>query len=110
MGRVACYADTAGMETLTTDSNKVFLAEHSPAIRMRLAAMLGKVDGVAIVGEAGTAASAIEGILRTLPHSVVLDIHLVGGSGIDVLRKVKLTHPNIVFIVLTNHAEPQYRK
>lgn len=110
MGYGACLADTAGMENVTTHGNKVFLVEDAPAIRTRLAEMLGKIEGVTIVGEADTAASAVEGILRTRPHCVVLDIQLVGGSGMEVLRKIKLAHPNIVFIVLTNHAEPQYRE
>ena len=93
-----------------TAHNKVFLVEDSPAIRVRLSEMLAKIDGVSIVGEADTPASAIDGILHTRPHCVVLDIKLFGGSGIEVLRRVKAVHPSIAFIVLTNHAEPQYRK
>ncbi len=98
------------METARTDRTNVFLVEDSAPIRMRLAEMLGELEGVAIVGEADTPASAIEGILRTRPHSVVLDIQLIGGSGIDVLREVRPLEPGIVFIVLTNHPDPQYRK
>lgn len=110
MGCGARLTDTAGMENVVDHSVKVFLVEDSPAIRTRLAAMLGKIAGVSIVGEADTPASAVEGILRTRPHSVVLDIRLIGGSGIDVLRKVRPIEPGIVFIMLTNHPDPQYRK
>jgi len=98
------------METARTDRTNVFLVEDSAPIRARLAEMLNDVQGVAIVGEAETPASAIEGILRTHPDSVVLDIQLIGGSGIDVLRKVRSVNPGIVFIMLTNHPDPQYRK
>jgi two-component system response regulator DevR len=98
------------METARTDRTNVFLVEDSAPIRMRLAEMLGAIDGVSIVGEADAPASAIEGILRTHPDSVVLDIQLTGGSGIEVLRKVRSIDSGIVFIMLTNHANPQYRK
>jgi DNA-binding NarL/FixJ family response regulator len=98
------------MATTQTRHTNVFLVEDSAPIRARLAEMLGNVEGVAIVGEAETPASAIEGILRTRPDSVVLDIRLSGGSGIEVLRKVCPVAPNIVFIMLTNHPDPQYRK
>jgi DNA-binding NarL/FixJ family response regulator len=98
------------METAHNHHTNVFLVEDSAPIRARLAEMLGDVEGVAIVGEAETAASAIDGILRTRPHSVVLDIQLIGGSGIEVLRKVCPVAPNIIFIMLTNHPDPQYRK
>jgi len=110
MGCCAFAADTAGMETVVNNHTTVFLVEDSPAIRLRLANLLNKIDGVSIVGEAESAATAIEGILRTRPDAVVLDIKLVGGSGIEVLRKVRPVEPSIRFIVLTNNADVQYRK
>jgi len=88
----------------------VFLVEDAPAIRTRLAQMLGEIKGVEIVGEADTPAAAIDGILRSTAASVVLDLQLVGGSGIEVLRTVHPLRPDIAFIVLTNHATDQYRK
>jgi len=65
---------------------------------------------VTVVGEAETPRAAVEGILRTRPDSVVLDIQLIGGSGIDVLREAHPRTPATVFIVLTNHPNPQYRR
>jgi DNA-binding NarL/FixJ family response regulator len=88
----------------------VFLVEDSAPIRARLCEMLSTIDGVSIVGEAESAASAIDGILRTQPDSVVLDVRLAGGTGIEVLRKVCPLAPHIVFIMLTNHSDPQYRR
>jgi DNA-binding NarL/FixJ family response regulator len=88
----------------------VFIVEDSASIRERLAAMLGDIEGVHVVGEAETAGEAIEGILRTRPDSVVLDIHLIGGSGLDVLRQAHPQTPDTVFIVLTNYPNPQYRR
>ena len=97
------------MDTATSRTN-VFLVEDSAPIRARLSEMLGSMTGVSIVGEAESAASAIDGILRTRPDSVVLDIRLTDGTGIDVLRKVCPVAPQIVFIMLTNHPDPQYQK
>ena len=91
----------------TTD---VFIVEDSPAIRARLVEMLNKIDEVRVVGEADTPASAVRGIFDTQPDCVVLDIQLIGGTGIEVLRAVTPYAPNINFIVLTNHATPQYRR
>jgi DNA-binding NarL/FixJ family response regulator len=88
----------------------VFIVEDSASIRERLAAMLGDIEGVTVVGQAETPAEALEGILRTRPDSVLLDIQLTGGSGLDVLRKAHSQVPATVFIVLTNHANPQYRR
>jgi DNA-binding NarL/FixJ family response regulator len=88
----------------------VFIVEDSASIRERLAAMLGGIEGVTVVGQAETPGEALEGILRTRPDSVVLDIHLVGGTGIEVLRQAHLQTPGTVFIVLTNYPNAQYRR
>jgi CRP/FNR family transcriptional regulator len=91
-------------------STRVFIVEDSASIRERLAGLLGDMEGVSIAGEADTPRAAVEGILRSRPDLVVLDIHLTGGSGIDVLRKVHPEAPATVFAVLTNHPNPQYRR
>ena len=89
--------------------NSVFIVDDSASIRSRLAEMITRLDGVSVVGEAASATEAIAGILRLKPDSVLLDLNLMGRTGIDVLRAVHPKEPGIVFIVLTNHAEPQYR-
>lgn len=94
----------------TANCTNVYLVEDSAPVRARLAEMLVEIGGVAIVGEAVTPASAIDGILLTRPHYVVLDLQLIGGSGIEVLRQICPVLPGIVFIVLTNHPDPQYRR
>src|SRR5215510_14898098 len=88
----------------------VFVVEDSAPIRERLTAMLSGIEGVTVVGHAETPGEALEGILRTRPDSVVLDLHLVGGTGIDVLRRAHPQVPATVFIVRTNYPNPQYRR
>ena len=97
------------MESALSHLTRVYLVEDSFPIRERLLEMLGDIDGVEVVGTEDTAAGAAEGILKTRPDLVVLDIRLTSGSGIDVLRQVHPLAPGIVFIVLTNFASPQYQ-
>jgi DNA-binding NarL/FixJ family response regulator len=89
---------------------RVFIVDDSASIRQRLLEMLGRMGGVDVVGEAASATEAILGILRTRPDSVLLDLNLMDRTGIDVLRTLHPQLPDTVFVVLTNHAEPQYRK
>ena len=72
--------------------------------------MLETIAGVTIVGEAETADGAVEGILRMRPDSVLLDVQLLKGTGLDVLREVHPLEPDTVFIVLTNQPDARYRK
>lgn len=103
-------ADTNGMENPSSPNTKVFIADDSASMRERLGDMLGDIEGVVVVGEADTPAAAVEGIFSTRPDSVVLDIHLLGGTGLEVLRQVHPLAPKIVFVVLTNYPNPQYQK
>jgi DNA-binding NarL/FixJ family response regulator len=101
------------MDTQLMDTQRptqVFIVDDSTSIRLRLNEMLRCMDDVAVVGEAESASAAVDGILRTHPDSVLLDLNLMGKSGMDVLRAVHPQAPDIVFIVLTNHSEPQYRR
>jgi DNA-binding NarL/FixJ family response regulator len=89
---------------------KVFIVEDALPIRERLVELMEEIDGAAVAGFAETPADAIAGILATRPDCVVLDYQLLGGTGVEVMRAVGLKVPGIVFVVLTNHATPQYRR
>ena len=108
MGAPPRRAHDADMRT--TNPTRIFIVDDSPAIRMRLAAMLRDLDGVELVGEAATAHEAIDAIGSLEPHSVLLDLQLPDASGVNVLRALCPKRPETVFIVLTNHSEPQYRR
>jgi DNA-binding NarL/FixJ family response regulator len=86
----------------------VFIVDDSVSIRSRLAQLVTSAR-VTVVGEAGSANDAVAGILRVRPDSVLLDLNLMGSTGLDVMRRVRPQAPEIVFVVLTNHPEPQYR-
>jgi DNA-binding NarL/FixJ family response regulator len=88
---------------------QVFIVDDSPSIRARLVETLSALDDVAVAGEAAEAAAAVEAILRDPPDSVVLDLHLGATSGMQVLRAVCPKLPQVVFVILSNHSEPQYR-
>jgi DNA-binding NarL/FixJ family response regulator len=94
----------------TTIRIRIFIVDDSTKVRARLASMLRDIGDVEVVGEAATAREAIEAIGSLDPHSVLLDLSLPDASGIDVLRALCPSRPDTVFIVLTNHAEPQYRR
>jgi DNA-binding NarL/FixJ family response regulator len=99
------------METTSaTPALKVFIVEDSPPIRERLIELTSEIDGVAVVGLAETPTDAISKILSTRPNCVVLDYQLLGGTGVDVINAVHPKAPDLVFVVLTNHANPKYRR
>ena len=101
---------TGSMQNGHDNRTHVFIVEDSPIVRKRLVAMMDETEGVSVVGEADTEKGAVEGILRTRPDWVLLDVQLTDGSGIEVLRQVRTQVPDTGFIVLTNFNTPQYRR
>lgn len=89
---------------------RVFLVDDSVVIRQRLKRMLADLKEIEVMGEAADAAEATEAIHVAKPDVVLLDIHLLGGSGIEVLENVKKDQPAPAVIILTNYPYPQYRK
>jgi len=94
----------------TDTPTKVFIVDDSPLIRASLTEMLRHVPNVDVVGEADTPQAAIDGITTAVPDVVILDLHLIGGSGLTVLRTLHPKFPATTFLVLTNHPTPQYRR
>jgi CheY-like chemotaxis protein len=87
----------------------VFIADDSEAVVERLAELLRDVPRAKLLGSAGDVDSAAESILRLNPEVVILDLHMPGGSGFDMLAKVKELKPLTKIIVLTNFPFPAYR-
>lgn len=88
----------------------IFIADDSEVLRERLTAMLSEIEGAKVIGQAANAVEAVEGIHNLKPDIVILDIHMPGGNGIDVLKTIKQASQPPVVLMLTNNASPQYRK
>jgi DNA-binding NarL/FixJ family response regulator len=54
-----------------------------------------------VVGEAGDADEAVAVIGETFPDVVLLDVHLPGGGGVEVLRRVLAVRPDLRFLALS---------
>jgi len=89
---------------------RVVIADDSCVIRCRLARKLSKLPGIVVARESDDVQSTLEAIRSVRPAVVILDIQMPGGSGIDVLERVKKEHGDIVVIMLTNYPLAPLRK
>jgi DNA-binding NarL/FixJ family response regulator len=56
---------------------------------------------VEVAGEAGTVEDAVALIRREQPDVVLLDVHMPGGGGVEVIKQVTRTHPDVRFLALS---------
>ena len=62
------------------------------------------------VSEAADAEEALLKINSLSPDLIFMDIKLPGESGLDLTKKVKSKHPNIIIVILTAYDVPEYRE
>jgi len=53
------------------------------------------------VRTASSGEKALEAIAKETPHVVLLDIHMPGMDGMNVLKKIKAQHPQVKVIMVT---------
>ena len=87
---------------------KVVLVEDSPLVRKHLLAALKEQPFLSVVGLAATEAEALCTVGLTRPHVVVLDLALASGSGLEVLRKLRLAGYGGTILVLSNREAEIY--
>ena len=88
---------------------RVFLVEDSPEVLQRIEADLALIPGLRTIGHAETAAGAIADILASHPDVVLLDLRLREGTGMDVLRAVHASAPEIDVYLCSSYAAEPYR-
>ncbi|KQC01554.1 LytTR family DNA-binding domain-containing protein [Pedobacter sp. Hv1] len=82
----------------------VVIVEDSRLARKELRELLTVYPQMNVVGEADTVENAIELIESSTPDLIFLDIHLPGGSGFDVLSKLKRIPVVIFTTAFTSYA------
>jgi DNA-binding NarL/FixJ family response regulator len=88
----------------------VLIADDSAVVRTHLVEMLAQIDDVEVVAEAEDTPSAVAQVQAYRPEVVVLDIQMPGEGGVAALRQIKHLLPDTHVLMLTNHADPFYRR
>jgi DNA-binding NarL/FixJ family response regulator len=87
----------------------VLLVDDSTTVRARIAAMLRELDDLT-VHEAAAAAEALELVKRHVYGVVVVDLHMPGRSGLELLSELKSAAPGALLIVLSNETSEHHRR
>jgi DNA-binding NarL/FixJ family response regulator len=82
-----------------TDRPRVVLVDDHRMFRTGVRAELG--SSVDVVGEAADVDSAVNVIAATLPDVVLLDVHLPGGNGQEVVRRCAIAGVETRFLALS---------
>ena len=85
----------------------VFLLDDHEIVRRGLKELLETEPDIAVVGEAGTAASALARIPALKPDVAVLDVRLPDGDGVSVCRDIRSKMPEVACLMLTSFGDDE---
>ena len=89
---------------------RVVVADDSALVRQRVVEALADVPRVCVVAEAEDGVAAVARVDEHRPDVLVLDLRMPGLTGLQVLDRVHAAFPAVHVVLLTNHAEPAYRR
>lgn len=79
---------------------RVILADDSKFMRVTLARIIKSIGGD-VIGEATNGTEAIEMFMRLQPNVVTMDLSMPGVSGVDAIRSILQSNPEINIIVIS---------
>ena len=97
------------MTTETAASRKrVFLVDDHPLVREWLTNLINQQPGLVVCGEAESGPEAREKIVALRPDVAIVDIALKDSSGIELIKDLKHSCPEVAVLVLSMHEESHY--
>jgi len=90
------------------NSTRVILVDDHALVRAGIRALIGMIESIEVVAEAGDGSEALRQIEKSSPDVVLLDITMPGMSGFEVLKQISARFPEVRVIVLTMHEAREY--
>ena len=83
----------------------VFLLDDHEILRLGVRELLNAEPDIDVIGEAGTAASALARLPALRPDVAVLDVRLPDGDGVAVCREIRSKLPETACLMLTAYGD-----
>src|SRR6516225_1287467 len=85
----------------------VFLLDDHEVVRRGVRDLLEAEPDIKVIGEAGTASSALARIPALKPDVAVLDVRLPDGDGVSVCREIRSRMPEVACLMLTSFGDDE---
>src|SRR3984957_16039581 len=95
-------------ETARATRKKVLVVDDHPLLRQGLAMLINQQQDMQVCGEAEEAHVAMQCIAQKRPDIMILDISLKGPDGLELLKSIRASDPDLPVLVLSMHDEAIY--
>lgn len=87
---------------------RILVADDHRIVREGIVRILNDAENCEVVAEAADGIEAVEAALQLKPDIVVIDLTMPRLSGLDAVRRIHSTLPDIRILVLTVHEDEEY--
>lgn len=94
----------AKLEARTTPFRIMIVDDHA-LVRVGLTQLISHEFDMEVCGDAADEDEGLQRVAETEPDVVVVDISLKQGNGIDLIKRLKASHPNVKVLVSSMHDE-----
>ena len=91
-----------------TAKKTVLVVDDHPLMRQGLALLVNQQHDLQVCGEAEEAQAVMHAIAHLHPDIIILDISLNGPDGLELLKNIRATNPDVPVLILSMHDEAIY--
>ncbi|MEB0139352.1 MULTISPECIES: response regulator transcription factor [unclassified Undibacterium] len=87
----------------------LFIVEDSVLIQNRLIRFVEEIPGIHVIGVAADVTTAYDRVIHSNTDAMLLDLQLGEGNGMQLLKDIKHSKPEVKVLILTNHSNAENR-
>jgi DNA-binding NarL/FixJ family response regulator len=87
---------------------KILIVDDHPLVRAGFAQLIGDCPDLEVCGEAANMSEALKQVDATAPDLAIIDLSLAGGSGLDLIERIKCRNSKLLMLVASMHDETLY--
>lgn len=84
---------------------RILIVDDHPLVRTGFSQLIAAEPDLDVCGEAADEAEALRLVSATQPDLVIIDLSLAGGSGLNLIERIKARHPETSMLVASMHDE-----
>jgi DNA-binding NarL/FixJ family response regulator len=96
------------MNNKPSEKKRIFIVDDHAMFRDGLQQLIDREADLTVCGDAAEATETLEGISKSEPDLVIVDISLSGKSGIDLIKAIKDKYEDLPVLVVSMHEESLY--
>jgi DNA-binding NarL/FixJ family response regulator len=98
----------AYMNTEPGKPARILLVDDHPIVRLGVRLLLENMTDLSVCGEADSMLGALDAVNALKPDLVILDLAVGDGDGLDLIRRLYVTHPHLPVVVFSIYEEETF--